>query len=93
MCAAIFTQIFPRKAPPFSTGLNTGSVSTVSDLKDNVHWFKATSDVGYIFNIHVLSVKPGRSGRVYVDPAGEKLAGDKLKCRIINHEEANTLYG
>jgi len=22
MCAAIFTQIFPRKAPPFSTGLN-----------------------------------------------------------------------
>ncbi len=22
MCAAIFIQIFPRKAPPFSTGLN-----------------------------------------------------------------------
>lgn len=22
MCAAIFTQIFPRKAPPFPTGLN-----------------------------------------------------------------------
>ena len=22
MCAAIFTRIFPREAPPFSTGLN-----------------------------------------------------------------------
>jgi len=79
--------------PTLDSQFGPGSYSTVSDLKDNVHWFKATSDVGYIFNIHVLSVKPGRAGRVYVDPAGEKLAGEKLKCRVINHEEANKLYG
>jgi hypothetical protein len=23
MCAAIFNRVFPRSAPPFSTGLNT----------------------------------------------------------------------
>lgn len=79
--------------PTLDSQFTAGGYSTVSDLKDNVHWFKATSDVGYIFNIHVLSVKPGRSGRVYVDPAGEKLSGERMKCRIINHEEANQLYG
>jgi hypothetical protein len=40
-----------------------------------------------------MSVKPGRTGRVYIDPAGEKLAGDKLRCRKINHAQAETLYG
>ena len=79
--------------PTLDSQFGAGSYSTVSDLKDNVHWFKATSDVGYIFNIHVMSVKPGRSGRVYIDPAGEQLSGERLKCRIINHEEANKLYG
>ncbi|RLS57700.1 MAG: hypothetical protein DWH91_03905 [Planctomycetota bacterium] len=79
--------------PTLDKQFGVGGYSTVTDLKDNVHWFKATSDVGYIFNIHVLSVKPGRSGRVYVDPEGEKLSGDRIKARVINHEEANKLYG
>jgi hypothetical protein len=62
-------------------------------MKDNVHWFKAKTDGAFIFNIHVLSVKPGRTGRVYIDPAGEKISGERLRCRKINHVEADTLYG
>lgn len=81
--------------PTIDRKFTVGEFSTVSDHKDNVHWFKATSDTAYIFNIHVLNVDPGlrRSGRVYIDPDGEKLAGGALRCRRIKHTEAYKLYG
>ncbi len=79
--------------PTLDKSFGVGSYSTVSDLKDNVHWFKATSEVGFIFNIHVLSVKPGRAGRVYIDPNGEAISGGRIKARKIDHTEANKLYG
>src|SRR4029434_1505836 len=55
-----------------------GECSTVSDYKDNVHWFRAQSEPAFIFNLHVLDVKPASklpTGRVYIDPSGEKLDG------------------
>jgi hypothetical protein len=70
-----------------------GECSTISDVKDNVHWFTATSDTGYIFNIHVLSVKPGRTGRVYIDPQGEDLGGGRMRVRRLSADEAYRLYG
>jgi hypothetical protein len=79
--------------PTIDRTFGPGGCSTVSDLKDNVHWFQAQSDGAFIFNIHVMSVKPGRTGRVYIDPQGESLSGGRLKCRKIEHAEANTLYG
>jgi len=79
--------------PTIDDDFGVGSYSTVSDVKDNVHWFQAKEDRSFIFNIHVLSVNPGRTGRVYVDPAGERISGDRLRCRKINHQEALKLYG
>jgi hypothetical protein len=79
--------------PTIDRTFGPGSYSTVTDLKDNVHWFTAKNDSSFIFNIHVLSVKPGRTGRVYIDPNGEKLSEQRLRCRIINHNEAEKLYG
>lgn len=79
--------------PTVDETFGVGQCATISDLKDNVHWFTAKSDGAYIFNIHVMSVKPGRTGRVYVDPAGEKLAGGKILAKKIDHNEANRLYG
>ena len=79
--------------PTADSSFGPGSYSTVSDLKDNVHWFQATADESFIFNIHVMSVKPGRTGRVYIDPDGEKLSGGRIKARKIDHAEANKLYG
>jgi len=73
-----------------------GQCSTVSDYKDNVHWFQAQTEGAFIFNLHVLGVKPGSTlptGRVYVDPAGEKLAGGLVRARRIGYKEANRLYG
>ncbi len=80
-------------APTIDREFGPGGCSTVTDVKDNVHWFKAKTDAAFIFNIHVMSVKPGRTGRVYIDPNGEKLAGGRIKARKIDHQEANKLYG
>jgi hypothetical protein len=79
--------------PTLDKTFGPGTCSTVSDLKDNVHWFQATSESAFIFNIHVMSVVPGRTGRVYIDPDGEKLSGGRIKARKIDHAEANKLYG
>jgi hypothetical protein len=79
--------------PTIDRSFDAGGVSTVSDVKDNVHWFEATTDGSYIFNIHVMSVKPGKTGRVYIDPQGEKLADGRIRCRKVDHTEANRLYG
>lgn len=79
--------------PTIDGTFGPGSYSTVSDVKDNVHWFRATEDQSFIFNIHVMSVKPGRTGRIYIDPDGEKLSGGRIKARKISHEESNKLYG
>ena len=73
-----------------------GECSTVSDYKDNVHWFQALSEPAFIFNLHVLDVKPGTTlptGRVYIDPQGEAVSGGLTRARLIGYKEANQLYG
>ncbi|NND98352.1 MAG: hypothetical protein HKN47_13605 [Pirellulaceae bacterium] len=81
--------------PTIDRKFGVGDCSTVSDHKDNVHWFKATSETAYIFNIHVLNVDPAikKSGRVYIDPAGEKLAGGRIKAEKLKSAEAFKRYG
>ncbi len=73
-----------------------GECSTISDYKDNIHWFENTSDTGFIFNIHVNDVRPGTTaptGRIYLDPNGEKLKDGLIRARKISYKEVNELYG
>lgn len=80
--------------PTIDEAFTVGGCSTVSDHKDNIHWFKATSDTGFIFNIHVMNVVAGkRSGRVYMDPNGETISGGRIRARRIKSAEAYKLYG
>lgn len=82
--------------PTIDDAFVPGGCSTISDHKDNVHWFTAESDVGFIFNIHVVGYNkdnPNTGGRVYVDPLGEKLAGGLVKAPKITFGEANRRYG
>jgi hypothetical protein len=80
--------------PTIDGRFKAGGCTTISDHKDNIHWFKCASDVGFIFNIHVLNLVAGkRSGRVYVDPKGEKIGGGLLKARKLKTQEAYDLYG
>jgi hypothetical protein len=73
-----------------------GETSTISDRKDNVHWFKAESVTGFIFNIHVMGYNPDnpkRGSRVYVDPDGERVAGGLIKAMKVTSAEAHKKYG
>src|SRR5439155_3070037 len=78
--------------PTIDRVFKPGECSTISDHKDNVHWFKADSDTGFIFNIHVMGYNtenPAVPRRVYVDPAGEKVQGGLILAKKISHDEAN----
>ena len=79
--------------PTIDAKFKPGECSTVTQVKDNVHWFKTESDEGYIFNIHILGLNTGASGRVYVDPLGEKISGGRIRARKIGSAEATNLYG
>jgi hypothetical protein len=82
--------------PTVDRKFSVGQASTISDEKDNVHWFQADTDGAYIFNIHVNNVTPNfprPTGRVYVDPNGEKLSDGRIKARKIGSDEVYKLYG
>ena len=82
--------------PTIDHSFKPGEFSTVSDHRDNVHWFTAESDHAFIFNVHVTDTNPENpnvAGRVYVDPLGERLAGGLIKAPKISHSQANALYG
>jgi hypothetical protein len=82
--------------PTIDRTFKPGELSTISDHKDNVHWFKATSDTGFIFNVHVVgyeSTIETPSGRLYLDPEGEKLDGGLAKAKKMNSAQCHKKYG
>ena len=82
--------------PTIDGKFGPGTTSSVSDEKDNVHWFKALDEPAFIFNIHVLGVASGtgrRTGRVYMDPNGEKFDDGLIRAPRISDAKAHQLYG
>ena len=81
--------------PTIDKEFGPGGASSISDVKDNVHWFEALSDSAFVFNIHVngLKTNPRSPGRVYVDPGGEKIEGGKIRAKVLDHDECTKLYG
>jgi hypothetical protein len=82
--------------PTIDRVFKPGESSTVSDHKDNVHWFKAETDTAFIFNIHVMGYNPDNPNppnRVYVDPDGEKLQGGLIVAKKISSGECHRKYG
>ena len=82
--------------PTIDKVLNVGAVSTISDQRDNVHWFKALSEPVFMFNIGVFRINPSAAftGRDYIDPlGGEKLKDGLIRARRIEMKEAYELYG
>lgn len=82
--------------PTIDRSFQPGEFSTVSDHKDNVHWFTAESPTAFLFNVHVFDYNPenpNTAGRVYVDPMGEKVSGGLIKAPKIDYGQANKLFG
>jgi hypothetical protein len=82
--------------PTIDNEFQAGGVSTISDHKDNVHWFRCTSETGYIFNAHfddydgTIKIP---TGRLYLDPEGEKLAGGLVKAPKMTSDDCHAKYG
>jgi hypothetical protein len=82
--------------PTIDRKFSAGECSSVSDYKDNIHWFEATSETAFIFNIHVDDVRPGTTqptGRVYLDPNGEALKDGLIRAPKLTYNRVNELYG
>lgn len=79
--------------PTIDREFGVNEASSISDDKDNVHWFQALTDNAFIFNIHVMSVKPGKTGRVYIDPQGEKLSDGRIRAKRLKTEDAYRMFG
>jgi hypothetical protein len=82
--------------PTIDREFGPGELSTISESKDNVHWFRSESDAGYIFNVHVIGYDPrikDTSGRLYLDPDGEKLSGGRIKAAKMTSEACHKKYG
>jgi hypothetical protein len=82
--------------PTIDQEFKEGGVSTISDHKDNVHWFTCQSDTGFIFNAHFIgydSTITTPSGRLYLDPEGEKLQGGLIKAKKMTSAECHKKYG
>ncbi len=82
--------------PTSDRALKVGAVTTMSEQKDNIHWFKALSEPVFMFNIGVFRIKAGEefSGRDCIDPlGGEKLSDGLIRARRIELKEAYKLYG
>ncbi len=82
--------------PTIDRAFGPGECSTISDHKDNVHWFKADADGAAIFNIHVMGYNPDNpntAARVYVDPDGERAAGGLIVAKKIGSRQCHEKYG
>ena len=82
--------------PTIDDQFAVGGVSTISDHKDNVHWFRCTSETGFIFNAHFDGYASDitiPTGRLYLDPEGEKLAGGLIKAPKMTYETSHAKYG
>lgn len=82
--------------PTIDRKFTVGECSTISDVKDNIHWFQSLSEPAFIFNIHVTGINSDNkepTGRIYVDPQGEQLSGGRVRAKRIDYEDAHRLYG
>lgn len=74
-----------------------GSSSSISDEKNNVHWFITRSDYAFTFDVIMTDLDP-KHGKSYeidnIDPQNaEKLSGNMLRVRKLGVEEALKKYG
>ncbi len=81
--------------PTIDQNFLIGEYSTISDYRNNIHWFEANSDYGVILNIHVKNLRrgPKKPGRVYIDPQGERLKGNYIRAKRISRKVAYQKFG
>jgi hypothetical protein len=82
-------------APTIDRTFLPGDASTISDHRDNVHWFLAEGERGYLFNVHVHHIDPAvdQHGRILVNPTVAPRADGRIRAPKIGAEESRALFG
>jgi hypothetical protein len=72
----------------------TGSFSSISDDRNNVHWLRATTETAFTFDVLVLDLKGKPADVNNIDPYdAEKVSGNRLRVRKLSVDEALHKYG
>lgn len=82
--------------PTSDSIIGPGEVTTISDERDNIHWFRALTQPVFMFNIGVYRVdKALPSGdRDYVDPlGGVQLGNGLIRAARMDRRAAYAKYG
>jgi hypothetical protein len=81
--------------PTLDRVLRPGAATSVSEHRDNIHWFVAVDGPAFALDVLVPGLAPeGPHGRFYVDVRAAEPAGDdRLRAPIISGREAHRRYG
>ncbi len=81
--------------------LTPGTTVSMSDEKDNVHWFTGASEYSYTFDVPLANVVVGKQypteankyGMIYVDPVSERPRAAQIRAKIITFPKAVAKFG
>jgi hypothetical protein len=81
--------------PTIDRVLRPGAATSVSEHRDNIHWFVAVDGPAFALDVLVPGLDPeGPRGRFYVDVRAAEPAGDdRLRAPIVTGGEAHRRYG
>lgn len=81
--------------PTLDAVLRPGAATSISDERDNIHWFVAVEGPAYTLDVIVSHLRPeGPHGRFYVDiDAAVPEGGERLRAPIISPADARRRYG
>lgn len=81
--------------PTLDRVLRPGDATSISDDRDNIHWFVAMERPAFTLDVIVSHLhEHGPHGRFYVDPRAAEAVGDgQLRAPIISAAEARRRYG
>jgi hypothetical protein len=80
--------------PSIDKIIKTGESSSISDEKDNVHWFLANSETAYTFDVIMLDLKGKRYDIINIDIfEKQELSDGTIRVPILDVETALKKYG
>jgi hypothetical protein len=80
--------------PSVDTIAPIGSVSSISDDKNNVHWFRATSEHAFTLDVIVTNLRGAKWEVHNIDPAnGERIGGGRIRVPKLGVAQALEKYG
>jgi hypothetical protein len=85
-----------RIRPTLDRVFRPAEFSSVSDEKDNVHWFTAQTEAAFLVDFGVRPLTPGQhpSGRFFLDVANaEPDTGDWMRVKPLLPADAYAIYG